>query len=252
MYSKGIFGQFYPTKSIMHSINPTVKIVCLFLTALLLLFTNQLDLHLMFLGMMLLIISMTKVPFKYYFNIFYSLRYVYLLVLVVCFLLNVNVITLFAYLLKIIICVLYLAYISYTTSISELSFGIEKCLEPFNLLNIKLGGISYFITSIIKFYPNLIRNIDETLLASASRGIDYNHSFFVYRYYALFKTFPYSLKKTFNEFKKNKLECKFRLHNFKKKRTNINHNKVGFYDIMLLIFHVLFVLAYVFDAGLIK
>lgn len=252
MYSKGIFGDYYQIDSLMHRINPTIKIISFFLSLLTLLLTNVLDINLMVLLFVIVLIMFTKIPLKNFFNAFYSMRYIYLLTILIGYLCNASITLLIVILIKIITLVLYISLISYTTSVSELSYGIETFLEPFNLFGLKLGNVSLFITSLIKFYPTLLKNINQALLSASSRGIDYNHSGLINRYSSLNKVLPYALSKTIKDMKTNKLECKIKLHNTRKRRTNINHNKISFYDIMLIIFNLLFILAYIFDAGLIK
>lgn len=252
MYTRGVFGQFYPIKSLMHKINPSVKIICFLITILLISFSSDLVLHLFLLTMIILMILLTKVPFKNFFDLFYSLRYIYLFIVVMCALVNIDITYVFVILLKIIIIFEYLALISYTTSTSELNYGILIILEPFNLFNRRIGNVGYFITSIIKFYPMFIGNYVCALKSGANRGIDYNHSGLRGRIYAVKTVFPTAFRETINEIKRTKLECDLKLFNFKRKRTNINHNKIGIYDILLLIFHFLFLIAYILEVGLIS
>lgn len=252
MYSKGIFGQFYPVKSLMHKINPSVKLVCLLLTILLISFSTDLVMHLFLLTLVILMILLTKVPFKNFFNLFYSLRYLYVLVIVLGAIFTLDIEVVLTIILKIIIVFEYIALISYTTSVSELNYGILIILEPFNLFNRKLGNVSYFITSIIKFYPMFVANNTKVLKAGASRGIDYIHSGYFKRLFAFKMSVPTAFRETIREIKRTKLECNLKLFNFKKKRTNINHNKISFYDIILLAFHCLFLIAYILEAGLIS
>ena len=250
MYTNGLFGQFYHVKSLMHDINPSVKIICFFLALLIIFFTNSFVLNLFLLIMSILMMLLTKVPIRNFLRIIYSFRYIYLLILIIFGLSDVELSIMFTYIMKVIIVLMYISLISFTTSTSELSYGIEKVIEPFNIFNLKTGGFSFMVTSILKFYPNFIINFKKCLNSGASRGIDYNHSGIKGRIYAYLFSFRPSLRVTINDVKKTKLECSLRLFNTKRHRTNINHNKVRLYDIILIIFHLLFILAYVLESGL--
>lgn len=250
MYTNNIFGNFYHIKSLMHDINPSIKIICFLISLMLILFTNALIIHIFIFVMIMLMILLTRVPIKNYVKIFYSLRYVYLFILIICGIKEIVFDLMITYILKVIIIFMYISLISYTTSISELSYGIERVLEAFNIFNLRLGNISFTITSILKFYPKYINNLNKCLKAQASRGIDYNHSNIKGRLFAYYTSFKPAYLYTTNEIKKTKLECKIRLFNINRKRTNINHNSIGFYDIILLTFHILFVFMYIIESGL--
>lgn len=251
MYPKGIFGKFYPVNSLMHKINTSIKIVGFLIIILLLFFSMSLELHLMIFTLLVLMILLTKVPIKYFFRIFYSLRYLYLILIFIFAAISFDLPNSIVSILKIIIIVEYLALISYTSLTSELSYGISRIIEPFNFLNLKLGKLSYLITSLIKFYPTFINNSYIVLKSQASRGIDYGFSDIFGRTYALLNAFRYSFSKTLLEMRKNKKECDIRLYNLKRKRTNINKKPIGVYDIALLFSHFLLAFVYIVDSGII-
>ena len=79
MYSRNYYGSFYPVTSQIHSLNPVVKLINFILMILLLLLTNNKQLHSFMFVFVLVMILLSYVPIKYYFNTFYSLRYIYLI-----------------------------------------------------------------------------------------------------------------------------------------------------------------------------
>lgn len=247
MYPRGLFGQFYQVKSLMHKINSSVKLIGCFIMLIIILFTMSVDIHIMLSVLLILMILLTKIPLKYFFKILYSLRYILVIVSIILAALSFSLKDVLIYFTKIIILVEYVALIAYTSSTSELSYGIEKVLTPFNLFNLKLGKISYFITTIIKFYPLFVNNVYILLKSQSARGIDYGFSNLYRRIKALTHAIYNGLLKTFKEIKEIKLECDIRLFNISNKRTNINYNKIGFYDIALIFFHLLILLSYVIE-----
>ena len=74
---------------------------------------------------------------------------------------------------KLIFIVLYSSILTYTTSITELTFGIEKLLRPFNKL-IPVGDIAMIITLSIRYIPTLTEEASRIIKAQKLRGINFD------------------------------------------------------------------------------
>ena len=70
MYSRSSFGSYYPIDSIIHRLNPVVKIVNFVLMLIVLIVSKSLYTSLFLLGLIFVMSLLSYVPFRYYFNTF--------------------------------------------------------------------------------------------------------------------------------------------------------------------------------------
>ena len=134
MYTRSSFGSYYPINSIIHRLNPLIKIINFLIAVLLIIITNSVVVTYSLLLFIVIMMLLSKVPYKYYFDTFWHLRYIYLLIGVICYIFSVNALNTSVYIAKLVIIVEYLNIISYTTSPSENIWGIERLLSVFNYL----------------------------------------------------------------------------------------------------------------------
>ncbi len=246
MYSRNYYGSFYPITSKIHKLNPIVKLINFIIMILLIILTNDKEIHLYLSMFVMIMILLSYVPIKYYFNTFYSLRYIYLLLAFICAYFGLGFSDYLVYVSKIIVFILYLNVIVFTTSPSETIYSIEKFLNLFNFLNLKAVKIASSINGLLRYHPLYMMVKNDVMLASSVRGI----------HIGLFsvKT-KIRLNKKIRELtrirSKEMNECaELRLYDINKHRTNFRTNKVGFYDILFLIFHIVLLYMYATLEGL--
>lgn len=251
MYSRNSFGDFYPVDSIIHKINPIVKFISFLICALISIGLNSFKLEFFAISLLFVLILFSNVPFKFYFNSIYSLRFLFIILFIILFLLNISLSNIILIFMKIILLVEYLNVITYTTSSSELYYGIGVILSSFNLFSVNLNKLSLKIVNFLRFIPLIINSEYKILKTQASRGIDYNNSDLVGKLYA----YNYSLKNVLRIYKYNLNKfnevSQIRMFNIKRKRTNLRVNYVGFYDFIYLAFHVTLLIGYIFNKGLV-
>ena len=250
MYSRNSFGSFYPIDSSVHRLNPVIKLIDFLIIIFLVIFCNSLYINLFMLGLVIIMMLLSFVPLKFYMNTFWSLRYLYILVAFICASFRMNMSGLVV-LSKIVVVVEYLNIISYTTSPSESAYGIEKFLSYFNILLLPISGLAFKINSILRYVPLLLTVEHKTLKAQASRGIDYYHTNIFGRMYAVCNLYLNVHRLTRRKNREIAFSRELKLFNLRRYRTNFRTNKVGFYDIFFTAFHILLVLAYLKDKGVI-
>ena len=246
MYSNASFGSFYPVSSTIHRLNPIVKLINFILMILILLLTSSKEIHSFLFIYVLVTILLSYVPIKYYFNTFYSLRYVYLIIAFICYYLGLDFTTYLVYTSKLVIFVLYLNVIVFTTSPSETIYSIEKFLSLFNIFNLKVVKLATKINNILRYYPLYMNVKYKTLFAASSRGIHIGFFNIIGKLKLHFR-----VKKLTRLRNKETLEySELRLYDINKHRTNYRTNKVGFYDILFLVFHLVLLYIYCIEEGL--
>lgn len=251
MYSRNSFGSYYPIDSSVHRLNPIIKLIDFLIIIFLVIFCNSLYINLFMLGLVIIMMLLSFVPLKFYMNTFWSLRYIYILVAFICASMRMNMNGYLTILTKIVVVVEYLNIISYTTSPSESAYGIEKFLACFNILYLPISGLAFKMNSMLRYVP-LYMNVEyKTLKAQASRGIDYYHTNIFGRMYAVMSLYLNVHRLTRRKNREIALSRELKLFNLRRYRTNYRTNKVGFYDIFFTAFHILLILAYLKDKGVI-
>ena len=174
MYSRNSFGSYYPVNSTIHKLNPVIKLINFIITIVLLLATSSTHITCFMLVFVIIMMMLSYVPIKYYFNTFYSLRYLYLILAFVCAYFKVSLELYLIYVAKIVILVEHLNILAYTTSPSESIYGIEKFLNVFNFLYLNVSKIAFKINSSLRYIPLYMAVKYKTLKSSSSRGITYS------------------------------------------------------------------------------
>lgn len=247
MYSSNLFGNFYPVESKVHNINVIIKLFDFLIFLLIMYFSKNFIIHVFILVILLLQMIESNVPMKFYFNMFYGLRYIYLLLIFIFAFSNLTLNTSLLYLLKVIMVILNLTLLTFTTSSCEFDYGLYKILNPINFLNLDISKISNFILNLIEFIPLMILTEKKILDNQASRGIDYFQSGIVGKVYALLNSFKNTLRLSVENMKLRIELSKLRLNEIKGKRYLIYDKKINFYSILILFFHILFLVLYIVE-----
>lgn len=247
MYFRNYYGSFYPVSSTIHKLNPIVKLINFIIMLLLMILSDSREIHLFMFIYVVVIILLSYVPLKYYFNTFYSLRYIYLIIAFICAFMGLSFMGYLIYVSKLIIFVLYLNVIVFTTSPSETIYSIEKFLSLFNIFNLKVVKLATKINNILRYYPLYMNVKYKTLFAASSRGIHIGFFNIIGKLKLHFR-----VKKLTRLRNKETLEySELRLYDINKHRTNFRTNKVGFFDIFFLLFHLVLLFIYCLEEGLI-
>lgn len=251
MQSNRFFGSFYPVGSSIHRLNQVIKLICLFLFIIPMIGSMSIKLHIVVLFFIVMLIYTSNVPIRFYFNMLYSLRYIYIVILFALASKGLSMEQAIVILIKISSIIEYLALIFYTTSPSELKYGIEKTLNPFNFLNFNLGRLSNLIVGIITFFPLLFTTEQSVLKCAGARGLDYYHGDILSKISVVLSSFRNTIRLTIKKMKDIKFASELRMYSVTKFRTNLRTNKVKFFDMVLLLVHFIFILSYIEEVGLI-
>lgn len=252
MYSRNSFGSFYPVDSSVHRLNPVVKLFNFIIAILLMILSDSIYINLFLFSLVLCMELLSFVPFKYYFRTFWSLRYIYILIVFICAYFRLSMTEALTYIIKLITTVEYLNILAYTTSPSESAYGIEKFLSYFNFLYLPITKFAFKINKMLRYVPLMLTVEYKTLKAEASRGIDYFHSNMFGRMNAVSTIYGNILALTKRKSRDIAFASELRLYNMKRYRTNYRTNRVGFYDLFYTVFHLALVYAYLVQRGVIK
>ncbi|SHH45018.1 energy-coupling factor transporter transmembrane component T family protein [Tepidibacter thalassicus] len=181
-------GQYYPTNSIIHKLDPRVKLIGTFVFMASLFIINDFYPYSVVFFFLSVLLKLSKIPFKY---IFKGLKPI-VFILMFTFLINIFMIPgnvlyhigpLKIYdeglkqgsfmVLRLIFLVVGTSLLTLATSPIELTDGIEKLLNPFKKIGVPAHELAMMMTIALRFIPTLLDETDKIMKAQMGRGADF-------------------------------------------------------------------------------
>lgn len=181
-------GQYYPAKSILHRLDPRVKIVCT------LLFLISLFLQKSILGyaiaavFLFAVIRLSRVPFKYIvkglkpiimllmitvlFNLFLTRGGEVLFHKWIFTVTELGLSTAVFMAIRLTFLIIGSSLMTFTTTPNALTDGIEKLLHPLNKVKVPVHEIAMMMSIALRFIPILLEETDKIMKAQIARGAD--------------------------------------------------------------------------------
>lgn len=238
MSDKIIIGNYFNTKSNIHNMNPIAKLLCTLIFIIMALFSLNIEVSAILILLIMITIMKTNIPLTIYYYIIKKIRYILIIIFILFSLLTFNLLGGLTALIDTALIVLELAILTMTTQTTEIVYGLEKILKSLNNLNVKVNKLSLNIAMSLRFIPILLDESDQILEAQASRGVDYRLSL-KDKIKAYKNMIGPAIKQAKEKQKKLKQTMKLRLFNIDKERTNYRLNKWTFFDVYMLIIHIL-------------
>ncbi len=180
-------GQFFPTDSIIHRLDPRVKIVSLISYIVLVFCAFNYYALALTAASVLMIVLMSRVPLKMYFK---SLK-VIIVIVIITSLLNLFYGTgepIFQWWIfkvtwagihnavfvcvRIVCLILLSSVLTFTTSPTDLTDALERLMKPLTVFHIKVHEIAMMMTIALRFVPTLLEETDKIMAAQKARGAD--------------------------------------------------------------------------------
>ncbi|MBQ3331476.1 MAG: energy-coupling factor transporter transmembrane protein EcfT [Ruminococcus sp.] len=180
-------GQYFPADSVIHRLDPRVKILSL-IAYIVLIFCTFNAFSLAFIAITVLaIVLMTNVPLRLYFK---SLKVIIVIVIIT------SILNLFYgtgepifewWIIKVtwggirnavfvcvrIVCLILLSSVlTFTTSPTDLTDALERLMKPLKIFRIKVHEIAMMMTIALRFVPTLLEETDKIMAAQKARGAD--------------------------------------------------------------------------------
>lgn len=194
-------GQYYPVKSVLHRLDPRVKLVSTILYLVSLFLFKSISGYLIATLFLFVVIRMSKVPFG---HIVRGLRpIIMLLLLTVGFnlfltrdgevLFHAGIFTITGGgLVKAVYMAVRLIYLiigsslmTFTTTPNELTDGIEALLHPLNKVRVPVHEVAMMMSIALRFIPILLEETDKIMKAQQARGADFESGNIIQRVKAM-------------------------------------------------------------------
>lgn len=181
-------GQYYPARSIIHKLDPRVKIVLVLALVVMLFVVDSLAGYLVTAGFVILMIIMSEVPFIFvlkglkpilYILVFTSLLNIFLTDGTIVYKLGFLKITYEGLILavtmvaRLILLVAVTSLLTLTTSPIMLTSAIEKLLSPLKVFKFPAHEIAMMMTIALRFIPTLLEETEKLMKAQSARGTDF-------------------------------------------------------------------------------
>ena len=181
------FGQFIPGNSILHRMDPRVKIVLLCTIIATIFCTFNFYALGLITAFIIVAILLSGVPFKMYLK---SLK-VIMIIVIITSLLNIfyssgtpifefwifkitldGIFRAIYVTVRIIALILISSALTFTTSPTDLTAAIERLMSPLKVFHIKVHEIAMMMTIALRFIPTLLDETDKIMSAQKARGAD--------------------------------------------------------------------------------
>lgn len=182
-------GQYYPTNSIIHKLDPRIKFLGLiFFMALIFMSSGVLayGISAIFLFFVLLI---TRVPLKFFFRGLKSLLYIIIFTSLLNLIFFPGEIVIFRLwfltlylealimtaqmIARFVLLIVSSSILSLTTSPINLTTAIEYILKPLNIFKLPVHEISMMMTIALRFIPTLLEEAEKIVKAQTARGANF-------------------------------------------------------------------------------
>jgi len=181
-------GQYFPADTIIHRLDPRAKILITTMFIVSLFFIKTFLPYLFILAFILLIIKLSKVPFRYVLKGLKPL----MLIILITFVINIFMTkgeVLFSIgplditkegirqavfmALRLIFLITGTSLLTLTTSPISLTDGIEKLMSPLRRFKVPVHELAMMMTIALRFIPTLLEETDKIMKAQTARGADF-------------------------------------------------------------------------------
>ncbi len=182
------FGQFFPGKSVIHRLDPRVKLILSFLYIIVLFIASNYISYGILLGFLIVSITLSRLNLKVIlrgmkplvfivvFSSILNLLYTPGDVLVEFWVFQITtqgLITAGYMILRILMLITSTFLLTYTTSPMMLTDAIERLLKPLNKIKVPVHELAMMMTIALRFIPTLIEETDKIMNAQKARGADF-------------------------------------------------------------------------------
>jgi energy-coupling factor transport system permease protein len=188
MFKDIAIGQYYPEDSIVHRLDPRVKIIIVLLYIITIFFIDNYLAYLFAFIYLIAVIKISKVPVKFVAKGLRPLKWI----IILTFIINVlfipgDIIWQYKFLritregldtavlmvLRLTMLVMGTSLLTLTTSPIQMTDGIEELLEPLKRIGVPSHEIAMMMTIALRFIPTLIEETDKIMKAQIARGADF-------------------------------------------------------------------------------
>ena len=197
------FGQYFPGRSLLHRLDPRIKILSVIFLIVWIFMAEHILSYALLLATCLGLILVAALPLK---TVFRSIRGIFIILLITALinlfltkgegepLWNWGVLSIYEegiwravkmFLRITILLIMTSVVLTYTTSPIDLTDGIERLLSPLAVIHVPVHDFAMMMSIALRFIPTLIEETDKIMSAQKARGADFSSGGIIKRIKAL-------------------------------------------------------------------
>ena len=183
-------GQYYPADSVIHKLDPRVKLFGTLIYIISLFVFKGLPAFILAAIFLVVLIKLSKVPFSYMVK---GLKTIVLImffaaVFNLCLTQGTKLVSFWIFtityeglknavvmMVRLIFLIIGTSLMTLTTTPNELTDGLEKALSPLKYIKVPVHEIAMMMSIALRFIPILIEETDKIMKAQMARGADFEH-----------------------------------------------------------------------------
>ena len=246
-------GQYFPGRSLLHQLDPRMKIIITLIYIVTLFLCKNFFSLLLVLTVSLLAVIISRISFRV---ILKGLRMIVLIILFTAVLqifynnkgtvlwqpipswkftiTDQGIYSAVFLSIRIIALILFSSLLTYTTSPTQLTDAIERLLKPLKVLHINVHALSMMMTIALRFIPTLIEELNIIISAQKARGADLDSGSLMKRAKALVPIFVPLFVSAFRRAYELAFAMDCRCYNGDKGRTRMKIMKLSLRDYLTL------------------
>ncbi len=183
-------GQYYPSGSILHRLDPRVKLIgtFIFIVSLFMFDTDTLYAYIVVVLFLAAVIRLSKVPFRFIargmkaivvlmlFMVFFNLFFIPGNTIFELWIIKItdNGLRQAIFMgIRLVFLILGSSLMTFTTTPNQLTDGLEKIMRPLNHIKVPVHEISMMMSIALRFIPILLEETDKIMKAQMARGADF-------------------------------------------------------------------------------
>ncbi|MBE7034857.1 MAG: energy-coupling factor transporter transmembrane protein EcfT [Ruminococcaceae bacterium] len=252
-------GQYFPINSPLHRLDPRTKIVLLIFLIVAIFMANNIASYALLCLLTILIIGLSRVPARMYFQGLKPLWFVILFTALINVFLTPGtaiyicgrpthmswegLILAGKMALRLVLLITASSALTYTTSPIILTDGIEKLLKPFSRFGLPTHELAMMMSIAIRFIPTLIEETDKIMKAQKARGANFDSGPILQRIRALAPMLIPLFISAFRRADELAVAMESRCYQGGDNRTRLNEIRFSHSDLVAALFFLVFFVA---------
>ena len=190
MFNNVTFGQYYPSDSFVHRLDPRIKLLAVFAYIVVIFFVSSPIGYALAIGFLLMATFFSKIPLK---TMLKSIKPLWI-ILIITFVINVfftktgtvlcdwwiftitkeGIIQAVYMSLRLVMLIMFSSLLTLTTSPVSLTDAIESLLSPLAKIKFPAHEIAMMMSIALRFIPTLIEETDKIMKAQTARGASFD------------------------------------------------------------------------------
>lgn len=233
MYRNYKLDKYFLVDSVIHRINPVIKIISLFLICIGLFFINNISEILLITIHLLTSILWSNISIKVYLKKVYIFRYLLFFIFLFNIILSLNIFHNLLIIYRIILLIIYINILLVSTSQFEIIYGLKIIFYPISKI-VNLNKIIYCFSLFIRFLDIYQEQSERIKISISLKGVVSKKAYFKNKINITKNCFIYSIK----QLKSLDETIKLKLYDYNKSRNNYRYNKLTKSNILILIINI--------------